>query len=259
MPQSCGMSRLYLSLSLSLSCGRNRIWWTEQLSCHRRRGRSESPKQIDVGDHILNHELLTQLGVLRARLCDLHKVRTVQQSKRSASLSPRCQMQLWNSLHYRPQPMCQEMSLRLSDPLPAFREDLETRLMMEWTLAPGFHDLPVYSSLSMRREGLCCWSLSYGTHYYSSGTLHGFYSPFEQGGNSIKTYPCQNYETHHVVNSSTPPWLPLDFWMGTESSLWSKLWIEAPYLAVNISSIPHGTVSGFLLTFEWEQEAHSGQ
>ena len=151
------------------------------------------------------------------RLCDLHKVRTVQQSKRSASLSPRCQMQLWNSLHYRPQPMCQEMSLRLSDPLPAFREDLEMRRMMEWTLAPGFHDLPVYSSLSMRREGLCCWSLSYGTHYYSSGTLHGFYSPFEQGGNSTKTYPCQNYETHHVVNSSTPHVVP-----------------------------------GFLLTFEWE-------
>ena len=70
-------------------------------------------------------------------------------------------MQLWNSLHYRSHPMYQEMSLRLPDPLPAFRENLEMRLMMEWMLAPGFHDLPVYSSLSMRRECLCCWSLSY--------------------------------------------------------------------------------------------------
>ena len=130
----------------------------------------------------------------------------MQQSKRSASLSPRCQMQLWNSLHYRPHSMYQEMSLRLPDPLPAFRENLEMRLMMEWMLAPGFHDLPVYSSLSMRRECLCC--------SYSSSTLHGFYLPFEQGGNSTKTYSCQNYETHHVVvNSSTQciAWFPLDF------------------------------------------------
>ena len=53
---------------------------------------------------------------------------TVQKSKLSENLSPRCKMALWHSLCCRSCPIWQEMSLRTPDPLSAFQGGLGTRL-----------------------------------------------------------------------------------------------------------------------------------